>query len=54
LVAGTGLAEASVRRAVALSQKKYCSAMASLDPGIVVDNQIVLSSQSSSTEEATA
>jgi hypothetical protein len=28
--------------------------MASLDPGIVVDNQIVLSSQSSSTEEATA
>lgn len=53
-VRGTGLAEASVRRAVALSQEKYCSAMSSLDPGIAVDNQIVLSNQSSGTEEASA
>jgi hypothetical protein len=28
---------------VELSQVKYCSAMASLDPAIVVENEIVLS-----------
>jgi putative redox protein len=41
--AGPALDEGSVRRAVDLSQEKYCSAMASLDPAIVVENEIVLS-----------
>lgn len=39
---GPDLDEASVRRAVDLSQETYCSAMASLDPAIVVENEIVL------------
>ena len=39
---GPDLDEPSVRRAVDLSREKYCSAMASLDPAIVVENEIVL------------
>lgn len=33
---------ASVRRAVQLSQEKYCSVMATLDPGMPVDHEIVI------------
>ncbi len=43
--AGSDLDQESVRRAVALSQEKYCSAMASLDPGIEIDNRIILKSE---------
>lgn len=37
---GTSLDETKVRRAVDLSQSKYCSAMASLDPAMTIENVI--------------
>jgi putative redox protein len=43
-VEGADLDEPSVRRAVTLSQERYCSAMATLDPNLVVDNRIVVRS----------
>ena len=39
-VSGLDVDDVSVARAVELSQTKYCSAMASLDPGIDVENVI--------------
>jgi putative redox protein len=41
-VSGPDVDELSVTRAVSLSQEKYCSAMASLHPAIVVENRIEL------------
>ena len=41
-VSGADLDEAIVRRAVDLSQEKYCSAMASLHPNVVVENAVVV------------
>lgn len=40
VVSGAEVDEASVRRAVELSQEKYCSAMASLHPEIEVENVV--------------
>ncbi|MBO0746552.1 MAG: OsmC family protein, partial [Candidatus Dormibacteraeota bacterium] len=37
-----GADEASVRRAVDLSQEKYCSVMATLDPGMPITHEIVI------------
>jgi len=37
-----GADEASVRRAVNLSQEKYCSVMATLDPGMPIRHEIVI------------
>lgn len=42
-LAGEGLDEASVRRAVELSRSTYCSAMASIDPAIEVENLVEIS-----------
>ena len=42
-VSGPDVDEASVRRAVDLSQQRYCSAMASLHPEIEVENRVELS-----------
>ena len=41
-VSGTDLDPGSVSRAVELSQTEYCSAMASLDPAIEVENVIAV------------
>ena len=41
-VSGAGVDPGSVSRAVELSQTKYCSAMASLDPAIEVENVIAV------------
>ncbi|MGH7921269.1 MAG: OsmC family protein [Candidatus Dormibacteraceae bacterium] len=37
-----GADEAAVRRAVALSQERYCSVMATLDPAMPIDHEIVI------------
>lgn len=37
-----GAEEASVRRAANLSQEKYCSVMATLDPGMPITHEIVI------------
>ena len=39
-VSGPDVDEASVTRAVSLSQERYCSAMASLHPDIEVENRV--------------
>ena len=41
-ISGPGLDAGSVSRAVELSQTKYCSAMASLDPAIAVENVVAI------------
>jgi putative redox protein len=45
-VEGDDLPEESVRRAVKLSQEKYCSVAAMLQPTVALDYQIVLNGQS--------
>ncbi len=40
-VTGRGVAQAKVEKAVTLSVEKYCSALASLDPAIVVQTEAV-------------
>ncbi|MEP7106273.1 MAG: OsmC family protein [Chloroflexota bacterium] len=41
-ISGRDVDSGSVSRAVELSQTKYCSAMASLDPAIVVENVVAV------------
>lgn len=47
-----GVDEASVRRAVNLSQEKYCSVMATLDPAMPVTHEIVILDASREGREA--
>jgi putative redox protein len=40
--AGEGLTEANTKRAVELSMQKYCSVVATLDPGMPIHTEIVI------------